>query len=110
MCSANQFRICASDVWSTKMSLAQSTFCGIFNKNISSASLDSSLFIKSDYLFENARVVGQSVYNTSVRSGVSGSQSTISLFFSAIQIPSRASSILSTYYSGSASDFSSLLL
>jgi len=83
VCSADQFRICASGVWSTKMSLAQGTSCGIFNENVSPASLDSPISIKSDHLIEDAKVIDQSAHNTPVPSGVPGGQSTTPLIFSA---------------------------
>jgi len=57
VCLVDYFKICVSNVWSIKISLAQDTICEIFNKNVLFASLDFSTSIKSDYLFENAKVI-----------------------------------------------------
>jgi hypothetical protein len=105
VCSADHFKICASGVWSIKMSLAQGTTCGIFNKNVSPASLDSPTSIKSDHLFGDAKVISQSGYDIPVPSGVPDSQITTSLTSSATQVSSGARPKVPTRYSGPASDF-----
>ncbi len=66
------------------MSLTKDTICEIFDKNVSLASLDFLTSIKSDHLFENAKVINQSSYNIFVSFDVLDNQITISLISFAI--------------------------
>lgn len=95
ICLVNQFRICANNIQLIKMSLAQDTFCEIFNKNILFASLNSLISIKSNYFIENAKVINQFIYNIFVSFDVLDDQSTISFIFFAIQISSNTNVIYS---------------
>ena len=117
VCSAGFFQICASALWSTKMSLAQGTTCGVFNKSLSAATFEPPPSINGQPLAKDAQVsITRSGFITSIPSDALNSQTTIAsggshgqtttrLFSFPTQARSSSRPITSTHYSGPASDF-----
>jgi len=120
VCSAGFFQICASGLWSTKMSLAQGTICGIFNEGVSAPTSDFPLSIDGNSPGKDVRVsitrfgsetsVATEVSDSQLDSGIPTSQITTHLVSAPTETLSGFRLMTSTYYSGPASDFPTLLL
>ncbi len=120
VCSAGFFQICASGLWSTKMSLAQGTTCGIFNEGVLAATSDFPLSTDGNPPVKDVRLsITRSGSETSVAidvsdsqpdSGIPTSQTTTHLVSSPTETLSGFGSLTSTCYSGPASDFPTLTL
>lgn len=120
VCSVDFFQICASGLWSTKMSLAHGTDCGIFNEGVLPANTELPLSIDGNPPVKDVRAsVTRSDSETPVATEVSKSRpdSSVSTSLTTTHLDSPPTKTLSglepmtsTYYSGPASGFPTLSL